>query len=68
MKTTKQISKAVECKMAYATDFITVRKGEVEIYVERNGDNDYEATEAIKKDFKSNLILNVIRAKPIFLL
>lgn len=54
MKTAKQITKAINEKMPYALDFISISNGSVEVYVERNGELDFEATQAIKNDFVKN--------------
>lgn len=62
MKTVKQITKVINDKMAYALDYITVRNGEVEIYVEVGGEADVEAIQAIKEDFQSNFKWGGFRA------
>ena len=52
LTTKAQIVKLINNELSFAADFIKVNsKSEVEIYVERGGECDYEATEAVKDEF-----------------
>lgn len=50
--TKNQIVKFINTELSFAVDFIKiVSKTEVEIYVERSGELDHEATEAVQEAF-----------------